>query len=159
LNGVLTQLSPRIARHMDYYIYNPGGRDSGPFTFEQLQTKLKSGHLDPTTRIRGGPSADDRPLSEVKAGEQLAANSHSAVPRLGTFCLLQRFRSSRFHCRGYWPAYGMHGQRQRSCHRSHTIWCWYQRGFVFLALAAILDYLKEAVFRLHNLEEFATPRA
>jgi hypothetical protein len=31
-------------------------------------------------------------------------------------------------------------------------------GFVFLALAAILNYLKEAVFRLRNLEEFATPK-
>ncbi len=31
-------------------------------------------------------------------------------------------------------------------------------AFLFLALAKILDYLREAVFRLRNLEEFATPR-
>src|SRR5205085_15047 len=31
-------------------------------------------------------------------------------------------------------------------------------AFLFLALAKILDYLGEAVFRLRNIEEFATPR-
>ncbi len=31
-------------------------------------------------------------------------------------------------------------------------------AFLFLALAKVLDYLGEAVFRLRNLEEYATPR-
>jgi hypothetical protein len=31
-------------------------------------------------------------------------------------------------------------------------------AFVFLAIAKILDYFAEAVFRLRNLEEFARPK-
>jgi hypothetical protein len=69
---------------MDYHIYNPGGPDRGPFTFEQLQTKLTSGHLHPKTRIRSGTSADYRPLSEVadsppESGEHVAAPIGSRI--------------------------------------------------------------------------------
>jgi len=64
---------------MNYYAYNQGGSDYGPFTIEQLRAKLASGALKPDKSVRPdgtedwcllsellstAPSADGQPIAE-----------------------------------------------------------------------------------------------
>lgn len=47
---------------MNYYVYNPGGADYGPFTIEQLRSKFVPGIYNP--KVRAENSKDWCPLSE-----------------------------------------------------------------------------------------------
>jgi ribosomal protein L37E len=66
---------------MDYYLYNPGGSDRGPFTRAQLQAKLESGICDPKTRVRTDAEKDYRPLSQVVAMPPPAQNATATLTK------------------------------------------------------------------------------
>jgi len=148
---------------MDYYIHNPGGSDRGPFTLEQLQTKLASGIFDSKTRVRMGASESYRPLSQV-IDSPLASDAHVAAsvrPFRGSalsgwfiFFAVLDFIAATI---GLLMAFMGSGSEVATGVTLFAVGI--SGGFLFLALAKILDYLGEAVFRLRNLEEFATPKA
>ena len=50
---------------MNYYIYNPGGSDYGPFTIEQLRAKIASRQYSPKARVRPEGVTDWYVLSEL----------------------------------------------------------------------------------------------
>ena len=50
---------------MNYYVYNPGGSDYGPFTIEQLRANLASRKYSPKTRVRPEGVKDWYVVSEL----------------------------------------------------------------------------------------------